>query len=79
VNFLKQGDAALDNKQYNRAADAYNEALKIKPNDVAAHDKLAQIEKSKAQDKINDTYISYMNAGDKATGNKSYDEARDFL
>ncbi len=76
TGFVTAGNNALKQKLYNEAKDAYNEALKIKPNDGPVLAKLDVIEKQKIQDKIEEEYSGYMNAGDKAFNDSSYDAAK---
>ncbi|MEP6597588.1 MAG: SUMF1/EgtB/PvdO family nonheme iron enzyme, partial [Ginsengibacter sp.] len=76
TDFLNAGNKALEGKLYNQAKDAYNEALKIKPNDAYVIEKLNLTEKQKAQDEIEVEYSNYINSGNKAFNDKSYDEAK---
>jgi hypothetical protein len=46
--------------------------LKLKPGDVVALTKLKTVDKQKALDEAEDKFKNYVNTGDKAIGEKSY-------
>lgn len=82
-SYIAAGDKAFGDKSYDVAEASYNQALKIIQNDPTATVKLKLIEQQKEQDKIEEerknnekTYQSFIDAGNKALDEKSYNAAR---
>ena len=78
---LKANNAYADNR-YDEALKYYNDALAVQPDDEYAKNQFELIQKKQASAKIEEAnrqkdslFINYINAGDKALLNKSYDEA----
>lgn len=82
-SYINAGDKTLNDKQYNAARIAYLEALKIKPNDATALERLEKLDENIATDSLRivqqkkeELYAGYVTLGDTAMGKKSYDAAR---
>lgn len=84
-NYIKQGDKAFDNEEYESAKAAYQQALAIKPNDSYAQSRIndidkivAEIKKQEAEKKANQQkYQSLISQADQAMKNAQYDKASD--
>lgn len=83
TSFIKSGDKALQEKSYNEARLAYNQALKTKPNDVEAISKINSIDKQIATDSLNAErtknlvlHDNFIKSGDQAFKQKLYDVAK---
>ncbi len=83
TSFINAGNKALEEKSYDAAKSAYNEALKIKPNDAFVKAKINSIDQKIVTDNIvterekNEAlYNNYINSGDKAFSEKLYDAAK---
>lgn len=82
-SYINAGDKTLNDKQYNAARIAYLEALKIKPSDVTALERLKKLEENIAADSVQTVqqkkealYANYVMLGDTAVRKKSYDAAK---
>ncbi|MGN6211315.1 hypothetical protein [Parafilimonas sp.] len=82
-SYINAGDKTLNDKQYNAARIAYLEALKIKPSDAAALDRLKKLDENIAVDSVKTVqqkkealYANYVMLGDTAVHKKSYDAAK---
>ena len=77
---VKKADEAFAKKDFNNSKASYNEALKFKPNDKYAIDKIAEVDKNLAelssQKKLDDDYNSKMVTADAFLNSKKYNEAK---
>lgn len=82
-SYINAGDKTLNDKQYNAARIAYLEALKIKPRDATALERLKKLDENIAADSVQAIqqkkealYANYVMLGDTAVRKKSYDAAK---
>ena len=82
-SYINAGDKILNDKQYNAARIAYLEALKIKPNEATALERLKKLDENVAADSLKTVqqkkealYVNYVMLGDTAVNKKSYDAAK---
>lgn len=82
-SYINAGDKTLNDKQYNAARIAYLEALKIKPSDATALERLKKLDENIAADSVQTVqqkkealYANYLMLGDTAVRKKSYDAAK---
>lgn len=81
-SFMNLGNNYLNEGSLEEAKSAFIQALSVKPDDADAKNKLKQIEnkiadnRQKANQKTEDSYKSFMNAGNQALNDASYEEAK---
>jgi tetratricopeptide (TPR) repeat protein len=82
-SYINAGDKLSNDKSYSAAKIAYEEALKIKPDNSIASARLQSIDQNiiadsvkTQQEKKEDLYAQYLNLGDTAALKKSYSPAR---
>lgn len=82
-SYILSGDKNLNEKNYDAARMAYNQALTVKPNDPVAQNKLKEVDKRISDEKIASenqkkeaSYQSFMTMGNDALSKLLYDNAK---
>lgn len=78
--FIKQGDAAKDRKEYTAALDQYRKALEVKPADADAQAKIDAVNELLAEEKRakqeQEKFDAFVTDGDRAFNAKDFDNAK---